>query len=101
MILPKLNPAVQRKASVIPTGFTGGIEPQRLYCSTGPCVKGQQLHMCVKEVYKCIPGTPGSPDLGIPGTPPYCYRDYETTHLHYHPCVKVLPNISTFPVLSQ
>ena len=90
MRIPNQSVGVRRTVFSITTGARGepGIKPQRLYCSTGPCINGRRLHVCIREVIRCIPGSPGSPELGIPPSPPHCsVSDYEITHFHYHPCV--------------
>lgn len=63
-----------------------GIQPQELRCSTGPCRNGKRLHACFKRVCTYIPGSPGSPDLGIPGSPGHLKCDWVMTHSHWHGC---------------
>jgi hypothetical protein len=94
--LPKLSVGVRRKdclASVRATTGEAGVQPQqrftgRVRCAFGRCINGRRLHVCIRDIIQCIPGSPGSPELGIPPGSPHCFHvDDEITHFHYHSCI--------------
>lgn len=102
MRLPKQYTGVNRTMSGMPqqsAGISASLSLQpfrsgflqmfaRLHCSTGPCVNGQKIRECFKPTYTYVPGSSGSPELGLPpGKGSWVFNGYEKVSTTYIPCV--------------
>ena len=91
MQLPNQVFGVQRQASASAARSAAGIFAQqrrgRIQCATGSCINGRRRTTCMREIIECIPGSPGSPELGIPPGPDHCFvSGFEVVSESFEPC---------------